>query len=389
MNNVFLNGKPYLDLDVSAQLYAYTKTKTWNQSYRIAAEMYEKVNPELLQRALMMLKPRFPSFFVKFYQDFFWKRFQAVTDEECQNLVQPDKDVCVPIDTEDLTRPLFRILYSDYRISFEAFHGVSDGHGAIVFLKNLIAAYLTLQGVAVTPGYEVFDLNEAPKKEELEDTFLRVYEPKGKRLNRNGKSVYQYQPAHEDGKLHIRQGRFSVEAIKKISKEKGVTITEYLTAVYLYAFYHQLKERDRKRPITIQMPMDIRRFYHSVSLRNCSLYANITIEPAKRDYTFEDLLAETKKQFKTGIEPKIIQENINVNVHDSVMPISQYSPSFMKTPFVKLAFRLYGERLFTSPLSNLGIIQVPEEMRPHMKCMRLSVKRISIEFMLRWHLTAI
>ena len=365
--DIFLNGKPYIDLDISAQLYSYTKTKTWNQTIRISAEMTEKVDPKLLYDALMLIKPRFPSFFVKFYEDFFWKRFQAVSDEECQNVVEKEKEICRPIDTENDSRPLFRVLYSGSRISFETFHGVTDGRGAIVFLKNLIAAYLTLSGIEIPKENEILDWNESPKAEELEDTFIKNYDPKGKRLSRSGKAVYQYKPESEDGKLHAVQGRFFVDEIKALSKEQGATITEYLTAVYIYSFYKNLDSPRKSKPITIEVPMDIRRFYNSVSLRNSSLYANITIEPAKFEYTFEDILKQTKKQFKEGIEPTIIQENVNVNVHDSVMPLARYSPSFLKKPFIKLAFILYGERLFTSPLSNLGVVQVPQEMENHIK----------------------
>lgn len=54
---------------------------------------------------------------------------------------------------------------------------------------------------------------------------------------------------------------------------------------------------------------------------------------------------------------------INTNASDAQMLITKYSPSVLKKPFILAGFLLYGERLMTSPISNMGVITVPEEMK--------------------------
>ena len=59
------------------------------------------------------------------------------------------------------------------RIAVEYFHSLTDGNGALVFLKSLTAEYLE-QKYRVSIPFEngVLDRRELPKEEELEDSFL-------------------------------------------------------------------------------------------------------------------------------------------------------------------------------------------------------------------------
>ena len=53
------------------------------------------------------------------------------------------------------------------------FHALSDGGGAMVFFSTVLAEYLRQLGVEVPPGEGVLDLNEPPRREELEDAYAR------------------------------------------------------------------------------------------------------------------------------------------------------------------------------------------------------------------------
>ena len=68
---------------------------------------------------------------------------------------------------------LVRFYYYRERISVEVFHALSDGGGAIVFFRTLLAEYLRQTGVDVPAGNGVLDLNEPPREEELEDAYAR------------------------------------------------------------------------------------------------------------------------------------------------------------------------------------------------------------------------
>ena len=70
-------------------------------------------------------------------------------------------------------RYLIRVYYYDRQISFEAFHSLSDGYGAITFLKTLTAVYLRNRGVNIPSGNGILDISEEPPAEEMEDAYIR------------------------------------------------------------------------------------------------------------------------------------------------------------------------------------------------------------------------
>lgn len=355
-----------LSLDTSAKLYTYTKTKDLNQTFRVSALLKEEVRPELLEEAIQLCQKRFPSFYVRLENGFFWKKLKT-ENFKSENILMLDTQCCRPINFENRHAPLFRVLYSDYRISLEVFHGLTDGHGATTFLKTLLAVYFKLTGIAVPATNGILDINEKPKAGELEDSFVKNYSKKFGCLDRNEEPAFQYEPENEDSGLDVMQRRFPVHQIKEITHLLNVSVTEYLTAVYLYSFYLHIVDRKNAKPIKVQVPIDLRPFYQSNTLRNFSLYVNVGIDPKKCSGDFHEILMQTAEQIRAGKEITRLQKMLNANVRDGEMMISRYSPSFLKKPFINAGFLLYGERLFTSPMSNLGVIKVPKEMEAHIE----------------------
>ena len=66
---------------------------------------------------------------------------------------------------------LIRILYSDYRISLEVFHSVTDGKGATLFLNSLVARYFEILGISLTNDGSFLNCKDVPSSEEIEDSF--------------------------------------------------------------------------------------------------------------------------------------------------------------------------------------------------------------------------
>lgn len=72
----------------------------------------------------------------------------------------------------------------------------------------------------------------------------------------------------------------------------GVTVNEYLTGALCYAFYLLQKQEAprRPKPVKISVPINMRRFYPSQTLRNFALFVNPGIEPEYGDYSFEEIV---------------------------------------------------------------------------------------------------
>lgn len=355
-------GKDTLPLDTAAILYSYTKTKTWNQTFRISALLKSEVDGETLKQALRKIRGRFPSFFVRLSNGFLWKEFKSAP-VDVDEIVVHDYEYCAPVETETKYAPLFKIHYCENRISLDIFHGVTDGHGASVFFRTLLAAYFNLQGIHIPSTHGILDLNEDPKPEELTDGYTKFYDKKGPKFTtRNEKAAYQHYRHEKNGEFTVMQGKFSAEALKKVTKDLGVSVTEYLVAVYAYSYYVN-RDKNDKKPIKIQFPINLRKIFPLETLRNFSLVTSISLPYREKTYTFKEILETAKEQIAKGVDKDLLQKAINTNASDATMPLTKYSPSFMKQPFILAGFLLYGERLITSPISNMGLLSVPDELK--------------------------
>ena len=68
----------------------------------------------------------------------------------------------------------FRVLVYKDRFAVEFFHALPDGTGALVFVKSLLAEYLSEKyGISVPAEKGVLGRLEEPSPEELEDSFAR------------------------------------------------------------------------------------------------------------------------------------------------------------------------------------------------------------------------
>lgn len=355
------NSQEKIPLDIAGLLFSYTKNKKWSNTYRFSAILKEDVDGELLKKAVAMLYHRFPTYFVRLTTGFFWKQYKN-PPLDVDRLVTCSKSHCAPIDTREKDLPLFRIHYWEKRISIDMFHGVTDGHGTMIFMKTLLATYFNLQGCNIPATHEILDLNEAPKAEEFEDGIIKFYKKGGDTLKRKEPASYQHYVKEEDIPFHVIQLKFSASELKKITKAAGFSVTQYLATVYAYSFYVNKDPKD-KRPLKIQFPVDMRKPFGLNTLRNFSLVTTLTIPNRDKPYSFDELLGIVKDQLAKGSDKEYLQKMINTNASDALMPVAKYSPSFMKKPVLLIGFKMYGERLMTAPFSNVGIFDVPEEMQ--------------------------
>ncbi len=364
-SNISTMNKQPIPLDMAAILYSYTKTKTWNQTYRISAILKNEVDEEALKTAVRKLRYRFPTFYVRLEDGFLWKRFRP-TPVDVDEIVSYSSEFCAPVDTGNIYAPLFKVYYSEKRISLDVFHGITDGRGALIYLKTLLAVYFGETGIEIPATDGVLDINDEPTQEELTDGYIKFYDKSKGKLPRGEKAAYQHYVKEDDVPFSIIQGRFSVAELKRVTKSYGVSVTEYLAAVYCYSYYLN-KSAESRKPIKIQFPVDLRDIFGLQTLRNFSLVLTITLPERDGEYTFSEILEITVKELSKAKDKELLQRMINTNASDAQMLITKYSPSVLKKPFILAGFLLYGERLMTSPFSNLGIVKVPEAMREHIE----------------------
>jgi NRPS condensation-like uncharacterized protein len=351
------------DIDSSAMIYTAIKTKTWNQVFRVSVVLKQDVQPQILSMAIKDLKERFPTFYVQLTSTFFNYKLIEVSDTDV--LILESDQPCRPVTIGSGQKPMFRVLYFHNRLSLEIFHAVTDGGGAMNFFKNIVARYLELLGYPVEQTDGIVDITEEPKDYETEDSFLKLYTKDLKHGKRFESAAYQYRPIYKENYFRAIFGLMPVDELKKLTKAKGVTITEYLTAVYIYAFYQDQLPKKNKKPIKISVPVDLRRLFGFCTYRNCALFTNVGIRANKTDYTFDEILAETVIKLKKGFNKETLRMNATANVAGAKLLVYRLSPVFIKDFFLKIAFLLFGPRIVTTSFSNFGLVTVPKEMENH------------------------
>ena len=365
-SNYKKNENRWYRLDNAAKIYPAVRNANHAVVFRVSAQMIEPIDPEVLQEALTLTLPRFPSFNVRIRKGMFWYYFEHNPD---QLIITPEKaPVCRPINVRESNGYLIRVSYYQNRISLEIFHAIADGTGAAAFLKALIYKYLTLQGKPVSDEEEILDAQTYPSVREVEDSFQNYYDEK-KIKSRAESKAYQIKGTSIPREyVHLTQGILKVHEIKTLAKGFGATVTEYLVALLIYSIYDmQLKGKGDRMPVKVSVPVNLRKIFPSQTLRNFSSYINVGLAFSDEKYSFEDVLNIIRKNLKNDLSKETFIEKISSNVAAERSTFMRLTPLFMKNIALRTAYNRYGERLVTSTLSNLGVIGLPESMKEYIK----------------------
>lgn len=146
-------------LDNAGVLYSALQKEKYSAIYRFSAVMAERVDRDALQRAVDKTMPRFPSFGVRIKKGAFWYYFEP--NSAPGPFVKEDiSNPCQPVRFREDNGWLVRFYYYEKRISVEVFHAVSDGGGALVFFKTLLAVYLRELGYSIPNTHGILDVAE-------------------------------------------------------------------------------------------------------------------------------------------------------------------------------------------------------------------------------------
>ncbi len=352
-------------LDNAAKIYPAIQNRRHVSIFRVQAVLRHDIDPERLQRALDKTLPRFPFFDVALHRGVFWFYLES---SGRQALVEPDVvNPIRPLSREENRQHLFRVRYGDRQIAVEFFHALTDGYGAIVFLKTLTGTYLKLCGLAVQDGGGFLDVEEMPDAEESEDAYRRFSTFRVVRRPYESKAFHLQGTFHPGHHLRVITGVLSVREARDKAKSLRVTVTELLTACYLEQLYHAQKLEGVKggRPVRVSVPVNVRRFYPTKTLRNFALYANPGIDPAYGDYSFEEILQLVHHFMRYTVTEKYLNALMCANVEPENNWALRLAPLPLKILAMRLVYSWTGESRFTSSMSNLGVTEVPPGFAEH------------------------
>ena len=360
----------WLRLDNAAKIYPAARRRDWSSLFRLSVTLKERVDVPYLQSALDVTVKRFPSIAARLRKGVFWYYI-----EELRQAPRVRPDLSYPMTkmpVGETRRCAFRVLCYENRIALEIFHSLTDGSGALVFLKTLLAEYLHQRhGICIPAEQGVLDRREPPREEELEDSFQKYAGPIS--ADRRALNAWHLSGTLEtDGFQHVTCLQLSVRQLLEKAHEYGVSATTFLAAVMMDSLQtlqrSQVPDRRHRKPIRLLIPVNLRRLFPSKTLRNFAMYATPELLPRLGDYSFEEICQVVRHCMGSQITAKRMSMMIAANVSSERILAVKLMPLFIKNFVMRLIFDAVGERKTCLSISNLGAVKLPEVMAPYIDC---------------------
>jgi len=344
-----------MKLDNAAKIYPAITGSELTGVFRITAILSSPVVLSALRMSVTETSKLFPSFSVELCKGFFWYYLEYNGNEP--RILADEGPRCQTFPRNIKGELMYRVLTRNNTVSVEFLHVLTDGGGAMFFLKTLLNYYfLYSHGIESPPFPEVVG---GPPPGGTEDLFTKFY---GKGLPHPPVLPLAW---HLPYKLRetprFRETSFGLSSLQlsTVAKDHGATITEFLGSVFLFVLQEMRLSYGKGSPhIRVQIPFDLRKKFDSFTLRNFSLFVLPEIDIRLGPYTFEEILQEVKITIQMSNE-KRIRKIISRNVSNEKKLVIRAMPLFIKSPVLRMAYRKFGPSQFSSIITNMGRV-MPE-----------------------------
>ena len=350
-------------LDNAAKIYPISMKHGQMSIFRMSVYFKSAVIPELLQMALTFTIKRFPTFATTVKKGFFWHYLDTA---KRRYSIQPETDIpCRPLKISGSNSQTFRVVYYRNRVSVEYFHILTDGAGGMVFLKTLAAEYLRLMGASIEENDEgILNINDDPSQNEAANEFQRTEKTE------NASGFINKLAVQMSGKLsavkpcRVLHFKMDSDRLKQAAKNRNTTITAYILAIMFMAGRHATDEFEGSA--NIQVPVNMRKYYPSETLRNFSMYCGIRLMLTEIT-SLDAIIPEIASQLELKASKQSMSEMINST--ERMVNAMRYIPLFIKTPAARIVYGYLSDRIFSNTLSNIGVVTMPEGLREHIESM--------------------
>lgn len=349
-------NKKWHKLDNAAKIFPPTSTRRDPKVFRFACELFEEVEEEVLQKALDKTLEEYPLFLSSLKKGLFW--YYLETSSIKPKVKREAQAICEPID-KDL---LFRVFYYRKRINLEVHHCLTDGTGTLSFFKTLVSNYL-IQKYNIN-NKMVIDNTSIFEKEA--NSFEKYYKKfKGLTIPKNQRAYNIKGDRYPEERLKVIEGVVSTKKVLNLAKEYDTTVTVYLTSLLIKSIASTMSRKDKRKPIVISIPVNLRKYFKSNTIRNFFNAISIRYK-SKEDDDLKEIIEVVNKQFKEKLKREKLDEGMNALAVLENIFIIRLVPIFIKDIVLKYFYETTMKENTTS-LSNVGIVEMPEQIQSFIK----------------------
>jgi NRPS condensation-like uncharacterized protein len=349
-------------LDNAGLIYPAIVSPRNSTLFRFSMEMKESVDPLILRKALDLIMVRYPFFHVKIKRGFFWFYFKKIEKQ-----IPLHEDLYYPCSRYDFKKegiPL-AVYWGEKRIALEMSHCLADGMGAMELLKSLLWAYADLKGVKTADTSSIKVPGEKIDPREYADGFKQIYDDNiPTRHKKNIRAFHLNGKLLPQGEYRVTTGSVEFSQIKKLAREKGQGITGLICTLYIDIFQQILyQDRVKPAPIVINLPVNLRTLFNMKTLHNFFIPLTPSVDPRVGVFSEDDLARHVKSFLNVEIDRRYVSQIIKRNILTERNPFLRSLPLALKEwVILPMIFRLWGERGYTSGISNMGKITFPPEI---------------------------
>ena len=359
----------WVRLDNAAKIYPAARRKNWSNVFRQSVTLFDDVDTGVLKSALDVTIKRFPSIAARLRKGVFWYYLQQV--ESAPKIKEEYSHPLTYMSKDEMRKCAFRVIVFNNRIAVEFFHSLTDGTGALIFLKSLVAEYLEQKYIIIIPCENgIIDRRALPTEEELEDCFLKnAGTVPASRKDTN--AWHMYGEPQRDGFLNLTCFNIPVKEALDMAHKHNATLTVFMSAIMMKALVNLQNEKSpnvrRQKRIKLLIPVNLRQLFPSNTLRNFAMYTIPELDPRLGVYTFDEICKVIQHKMGTEFTAKHMSCVIATNVNDERNPLVRLIPLPIKNAVMKAIFDSVGERKSCLTLSNIGQVKVPEVMAKYIK----------------------
>lgn len=356
-------GAYWRKLDNAAKLYSAASNKKDTRVFRVYCELGEEVSGEVLQKALDRTIEKYPIFLSVMRKGLFWHYLEK---SSLRPVVKEEyREPCSNLYIRDKRELLFEVTYYNKRINFEVFHALTDGTGAVEFMKELVKNYLILTHEELRTWKEEQPHISISAMED--DGFSKYYSKDVKRKDKKKQKAYQINnKKNKLNNLQITELELNTKDVSARAKEYGVSMTVYLTSVFMAAIHRAMPRRQEDKPVVLMVPVNLRKFFPSDSMLNFFNWIEPDYHFEKRSDSLKDIISHVKDVFERELTKQKMAERMNEYISLEVNPVLRFAPLELKNLCISAGTKT-SAREVTAIFSNMGIIRMPEEMEGYIQ----------------------
>ena len=352
-------------LDNASKIFPATCNNRDTKVFRLSCQLYEEVNPEILQKAVELTLDNFPLYKSVLRRGVFWYYFESsdikpIVEEESQ-------PVCGPIYIRDKKNLLFRVINFNKRLNLEVFHALTDGAGVIWFMESIIYFYIITKYKDINS--EIPKINyKSSVSQKMDDSFAKIFN-RAKYYDKSNE--FKYKNAYRvkgtrlaENRMNLIEGAMSAKEVLDLAHKYNTTMTIFISSLLLYSIYKDMARSSRNQPVVLSVPINLRQFFESYTARNFFSTMEIGYDFSRGSYELEDIVEALKDSFTNGLSREALEYHLYKLMSLEKNPLARIIPLPIKDYALKTA-NYFKDKGITSTISNIGRINMPPEFQPY------------------------